>query len=1230
MNRRYVCFVLALAGMVCRAGGVDAQGIAAPATPLIYRVENSPGKVAAPVLLGDRHVYLADDRDGQFYLSRPAVVATSEVASAETLAETSEPASTNLLPLAADLHLALVSVDGDKTNGIPVAEAVVPLPLFAKTHFLVRTLALKPGRYKVLAVLRDERKAALTEPLAWTFVRSDQARKPLAFPAEGVPVELETQAILPSLDQPFHASIPLPLNAVDDTGLLRLEEDGRPVPSQIRPVATWGPAGSVRWAHLQFIGRYRDGRAAQYRLLQGATPVVVPAGPATVKVDETPRQITVDNGTVRFVVNRQRFSGIEQAWFDPTGSGRYDPASPLVVTNRQMTGPYLVDGRMIRFEASADKEVKVEIEERGPVKVTIAATGWYTEPRKNGGRLCQFKTRITCHAGQPAIRVSHHTIISFDTRMAMLKDVGFPIPVAAAQRYRLGADQEEKAGALPAIPANPVPDRDGITDIPSVYLHQDRSDHFRLMQGGTALGEGRRSDGWASVLVTNRAEEVGVVLRDIWQKFPKEIEMSAQGLTLHFWPAHGRRSFTLEEELSRKNLHKFWCFHQHSLLNLTLPPDYFQALTEAWEETAREHTPAHALNGNGEGLAIGNAFEIRFMAGAAPATAAAHPGNLAAIAALIQMDPAARTPSGWNAGTEALDRLAAVDPAFQTVEDSFEKGMMSYNASVERGENYGMWIWPDTHTYWKVDENRPSLHRVWQNSHYHQVGNSWQMWFRSGSPALLRWARTASDHYRNVSTINYTELDENGRSPLKFHRPGAMYHCKGCTPWGSEAEGMSRHDTHAGLWGHWTDPDAHLWAWLMDADPRAHDLYDLWLDSAKRWGLLSKGSRREANNTLAMACTAYEATWDADLLPVIHGLGYSLRTKEPLEKQFPGPLWHPLWINRYYHLTRDPDYIPFILKYARYTSLGDTWTLGLSALAYELSGDATYLTQHMSSLRNLPRTMYHEAGAPYDWYGKGPGPLGFRWGEMTWGQFLRALQEAKITGITPPVEFAAGSAPLELGRRTSFSVVYALERTDAPWTLKFLGAGVEGDFVKSKFKVTAPDGTVLDERVVLQANAPRFVKEMAADGKTGLYRLEVNGYGVFNQNATTLDAHASILKTNATYLVPATRGFLAPLGKPAPLEIRTSAIGKGGDRMIANVMIWDATGKELGQASLCRFFNNKSATFRVDPAVNPLPWRFDVMGACSIALVSDTGRWILAPSPQDVEAMKGLLENIDP
>jgi hypothetical protein len=252
------------------------------------------------------------------------------------------------------------------------------------------------------------------------------------------------------------------------------------------------------------------------------------------------------------------------------------------------------------------------------------------------------------------------------------------------------------------------------------------------------------------------------------------------------------------------------------------------------------------------------------------------------------------------------------------------------------------------------------------------------------------------------------------------------------------------------------------------------------------------GVRREANTSLACAVTYYQATWDADILPSIHGLGLSLRTAEPLEKQQPGPMWHPLWINRYYDSTRDPEYVPFILKYARMTGMENCWTTALGALAHELSGDKSYLTAHLERAADFPKKFYRAPGDPYDWYGVGPGPIGDNWGVyMCWGNFPHALKKANITTLDP--EKVTRFAYL-VGGNPSLTV-YALEKNDQPVTLTFKASSLGGDLYPCQVAFYSPAGKELTRFKVPPVGGPSSwteKKEIPADGETGLYRFEMS------------------------------------------------------------------------------------------------------------------------------------------
>ncbi len=994
-------------------------------------------KVPPPRVVGDRFEYWADDPVGQFV----AIGGRAEQAGKGS-----------------QLRIALRPVDAAGQRAAPIASLAIPE--VAATAFSIDMTQLGTGAYVVEAILEPAAGEPAPKAAEFRFAKTDQRTPVTAFPAQGVPLGLEPQTHLADILWPVRCGVPLPVGAVNDTSRLVVLEDGQRIPAQITARATWHVGGSAKWVHVDFRGRYRKGKPASYRL--ALLPAEAPALKTPLKCEQTEEQITVDTGAVRFVVNRRQFKGVETAWVSPKQDGRYDLDHPVVSGS---AGPDVVDARLIRFDAANDKNVRVEIEEQGPERVTIVASGWYVSSENRVEPLSMFKTRITAFAGQPMLRISHHTIITFDTRLERLADVGFEIGVPGATRYRWGYDGAPHTGDLPEAPQ-------------AVGLHQYRYDHLRVLGVAAKSVSGKTSDGWFSALGAAPADPaVHVLLRDIWQKFPKEVEISRSGVSLHFWPKHGVRAFQLQDELAIGNIYKFWCFHQNSLLDLNLPSDYYDRLSNQYRDETFECRPEHALNGNGQGLAIGNEFALLFRSSGAAE-------SVPAEAALFQEDPTALADPVWNAATGALGKIAAADREhFGGLEEAMEQGFLSYTRSVERGHEYGMWNYADTHTIWHVAENRADLHRVWQNSHYHQVGTSWLMTFRSASSAMLRWARKSTDHYMNVDTINYSREDQ----PLKGHRAGSMYHCKGLTHWGSEAYGMQRRDSHADPWGHWVDPDAFLWSWYIDGNARAKDVYDLWSEAIRDRGLPLGHTRRDVNTSLAIALTYYQASWDPAVLPFILDMGHSLRWLEPLDKQNPGPLWHPLWINRYYGQTRDPDYPDFILQYARMPQLGDTWTLPLAALAFDLSGDASYLTQHLWRLDQFPKLFYRAKGDSYDWYGVGPGTLGSHWAYISWPTMAAALAQAAITSLERSPEEVGGQVPLARGdakqvKSPPSALLLALKSDDRPFELRLDAASLGGDLVETDVRVNAPSGKLV-RRIAIPAPAHRLSERRNLAGR---------------------------------------------------------------------------------------------------------------------------------------------------
>ncbi|MEM7391600.1 MAG: hypothetical protein AAF492_04560, partial [Verrucomicrobiota bacterium] len=114
-------------------------------------------------------------------------------------------------------------------------------------------------------------------------------------------------------------------------------------------------------------------------------------------------------------------------------------------------------------------------------------------------------------------------------------------------------------------------------------------------------------------------------------------------------------------------------------------------------------------------------------------------------------------------------------------------------------------------------------------------------------------------------------------------------------------------------------------------------------------------------------------------------------------------LWHPLWLSRYYHQTRDPacDRAPTPLQPTSrgyvidegqmvFTDQPSPQRLSIIADAWKLTGEPDSARLAMAALRAHLSTLYREPGTPWD---------GYRWrvGEyfthLTWGYFKQALVE---------------------------------------------------------------------------------------------------------------------------------------------------------------------------------------------------------------------------------------------
>jgi hypothetical protein len=1146
-----------------------------------------------------------------------------------------------------------------------------------KLEVRVDLAALPAGTYEIAARLSQVTPAGTVELAkdSLSFTKQASLEPAAPFPESGVEVVVPAQGELPDLAWGMTTGIPLPRGAVHDLGRLALYENGVEVPAQLAPRAHWHVGGSIKWLGLDFTARWDRGVPRKYRLVRRAavprSAGVPQAATPRLEVSTTAASITLTTGPARFEIARRGFAGISRAWLDRNGDHQFTDDERVI---DGAGGPFVVDQDGTRFAAVHDATATVELEESGPERATVVARGWLDNGA--GGRLNRFVTRLVAFAGESRLRIKHQTIATYDTRTATrLADVGFDI-VSADEPvgYRFGTAEGILRGAAPA------PGR-------SVYLHQDRSDHYRLRQGGEVdvpIAEGTRADGW--VELGGKRSGLFVALRDAYQRFPKELEITNESdaltvpvmrwsprVAVHLWPKHGRDTFSDAEELARNQIYKMRWAHEGRLLDFNVPAKYLDELTRLHDNPdAANPDRGWDAEGQRDAARISNAQGVAITAEIAVVLqpAGAPDGRLWATGRLIQRAPHVMSPAAWNTSTGVEESLAEQDPVqFPVTEHSIALSYPGYQRYiVDAGDGYGMWIWANQHNSWDPSRRVPSLHRLWQQSHYRNVYAAWLLYFRSGDPEMLAWARANSAFYLDTGIVHH---DKVGSSPHNGSIEGSLYHCKGFVPWGSG-------EVVPGA--HWTDATSFMLEYYLTGDGHARDAFELWYAAQRRTGTYGNDPPpgqpcssfagvdylRNYVTPYGEIIRYYQTTHDAQALLLLHEFR---RTVLGMPWECTGFPPHALfashWMQRDWQMRRDPQLI------SRLQALlaSGTTSFTAAALLYEATGDTSELLKALPSFHDQSALIYENPGdklhgysdvtisstsiwlheAPYFLWALrasgtpfGPGARrmsypegggGYNWG--TWRTPPRGWSNAGLyVGVLPP----AGST-LELGLDHRFSVVdpmiasyylYAPPPRAPP--SDWLPHGsipvplVQGQFqYASTFPVPVSYANTLAEPYHLECFGSCALFAPLGRGVAGAPR----------------PAEAAVMRSTlflnpgemplSSVLLERSDFFLQTLGgRSIELEI-TASRGRYDiypeSATPSGVRVTDANGETLLDTSLFYFGDRPRARLSLDPARHPPPWHWHSLSRYGpvVRIVAGADELLWALTPEDLAALSARI-----
>ena len=838
----------------------------------------------------------------------------------------------------------------------------------------------------------------------------------------------------------YRTAVPFPPGVLLAGAHLELRDhNGRLLPCQFTPLATWGPRANqpvpedlkarpgIRWIGLDFTAATRARRThftLRYGNLGQGRKETAPSI-NMLKVAETDAAVTVDNGLLRFTVRKRQFNFIDS--LEVEGKRIIAPGSG--------SGVYATKADGTACWSAHDPAPRVILEEAGPMLAVVRAEGWHHAPGARAGDrgFCKYVVRIYAYADVPYIKVQHTWINTEDSDQAGYGAFGLFVPgTGKLEGVSDGVD-------LPKGRSRSLLVKDWQT-LETLEIENATGSAQRIAVGGEAAG------GW---LIRGA---IGFGIRDLVQNYPKEIEFAAEGTWLHLWPRHAAGA---QRAPAADHLWRLWFCHEGRQLSFRLPESY----------RAPEFQDLVAPEGNGyfaNAMGIAKTHEMILVFGeAARQTATYH--------AVFSEDPSVSAAGKWNCDSLALGAIHEEDfAAFPKIERSFLDGHESYVRWRDRNHDWGMWSFGDTHSTYGV--HAPTYYRIMQATHYYPPTAAWLLHFRSGRQTYLTQARRNSLHIMDTDICHYVSPEYRPRDQWFDKKAvGGLCDYKGFVHWHAGARG-----------GYNSVVDFLWWDYYVNGNGRARDVALEHGDYVLRKGYVTdeRGGDAVLNTTLDM----YLATWDLKYWQKV-------RKYAPLKK---GTMNWAAYYRTYLSLIDDPIVQDRVLTWA---DEQPRW-LDVQAEACRLTGHPKYLTTMQNALKRFEYE-YYDAPREDEWYRKQggaggcDGQIGYR---LHWLFQVRRFPYAMAALLDAPTRPAfnveewrdGGAAHTGAG---SHLLMVVDNPEGRPLEIPGWFSGYKGPIWHS---IIGPDGEVVAFR---QDGAPHPLPVPAPDGKRGLYAVYFGAAG---------------------------------------------------------------------------------------------------------------------------------------
>jgi len=411
-------------------------------------------------------------------------------------------------------------------------------------------------------------------------------------------------------------------------------------------------------------------------------------------------------------------------------------------------GNWLVNHDGTRYSESNDQSIRATIELDGPLHSVIRVDGRYVDDE--GNPSCRWTARLHFYAGQPMIGITHTFTWIGEVDQLKIRDLAISFGLKTAATVAI-ADKASAFGA-DAVSA-PIERAGAVSLLQDTHWHFGHGEnHYGVYRGtpgdGPALVEGEEAGNW--IAAGNNTVGVTLVMRRLWQQFPKQLRAEPNRLTAFLWTADGNSG---PMDLTFDGMDRF------------TGPHFAREYADKWKESHQRYRARPECN-DPTGMAKTHDLLLVFNAGAPQAA------DCAKIADAFEEPPLVLPDPTWTMESGVVGPLWPVDrERFPEMEKWIDRVWGDVWACQDEWGDYGFVYYgegPHQNIYFVDDKPVATVWRYTSGVEYGVSKAGWLGYLRSGDRRFYNYS-VARTRYMNDAVLCHEESPSRLKGTWEWH-----------------------------------------------------------------------------------------------------------------------------------------------------------------------------------------------------------------------------------------------------------------------------------------------------------------------------------------------------------------------------------------------------------------------------------------------------------------------------